>query len=237
MLLVLRYSLLSLLLLGLGLSGLPAQAPDKPEVKKTRLTKSQGVFLETEGKIRRVLVETVVVLRKGQLEEFLCRKNQKEHESILAGDFDARDIHTTLLLANGKAGSPVSYQPTYKAASGSRVKVSVRHPGKDGKVLEEDARRWVKNTSTLKELESDWVFAGSSLFDNPDDPKNPIYLANQGDVICLSNFNTAMLDLPIESSQKAADLLFEAWTDRIPPIGTRVTVVLEVVGERQEKGR
>ena len=60
MLLVLRYSLLSLLLLGLGLSGLPAQAPDKPEVKKTRLTKSQGVFLETEGKIRRVLVETVV---------------------------------------------------------------------------------------------------------------------------------------------------------------------------------
>ena len=46
-----------------------------------------------------------------------------------------------------------------------------------------------------------------------------------------------MLDLPIESSQKAADLLFEAWTDRIPPIGTRVTVVLEVVGERQEKGR
>ena len=75
------------------------------------------------------------------------------------------------------------------------------------------------------------------MFDNPDDPKNPIYLANQGDVICLSNFNTAMLDLPIESSQKAADLLFEAWTDRIPPIGTRVTVVLEVVGERQEKGR
>ena len=34
-------------------------------------------------------------------------------------------------------------------------------------------------------------FAGSGFAENPEDPKKPIYLANQGDVICLANFNTA----------------------------------------------
>jgi hypothetical protein len=45
-------------------------------------------------------------------------------------------------------------------------------------------------------------------------------------LICLSNFPTAMLDLPIESSQANAELMFEALTDNIPPKGTKVRMVL-----------
>ena len=36
----------------------------------------------------------------------------------------------------------------------------------------------------------------------------------------------AMLDVPVESSQANSALLFEAFTDQIPPKGTLVTVVL-----------
>ena len=39
---------------------------------------------------RRVLVNAEVCLREGQLELFLCRKQTKEHEAILAADVDAR---------------------------------------------------------------------------------------------------------------------------------------------------
>jgi hypothetical protein len=35
-----------------------------------------------------------------------------------------------------------------------------------------------------------------------------------------------MLDLPVESSQDNAQLLHEAFTDHIPPLGTRVRLVL-----------
>jgi hypothetical protein len=35
-----------------------------------------------------------------------------------------------------------------------------------------------------------------------------------------------MLDLPIESSQANEELMFSAFTDRIPPLGTRVRLVL-----------
>ena len=41
--------------------------------------------------------------------------------------------------------------------------------------------------------------------------------------------DTALLDLPIESSQNAADLAYEAHTERIPREGTKVLVILEPV--------
>ena len=40
------------------------------------------------------------------------------------------------------------------------------------------------------------------------------------------NFDTAILDVPFRSSDKKESLGFEAWTRRIPPKGTPVTVVL-----------
>jgi len=44
--------------------------------------------------------------------------------------------------------------------------------------------------------------------------------------ICVSNFATATLDLPVPSSQDNAGLLFAAFTENIPPIGTRVRMIL-----------
>ena len=70
-----------------------------------------------------------------------------------------------------------------------------------------------------------WVFAGSSFWTDPADNKR-YYRAEGGDVICVSNFPTAMMDLPIESTQANEELLFEAFTEHIPPRGTPVRVIL-----------
>jgi len=79
-----------------------------------------------------------------------------------------------------------------------------------------------------------WVFAGSVFFPNQDDPKQPpLYAANGGDVICVSNFPDAMLDLPVNSPQEDAERLYEAFTERIPPLGTAVTIILEPVAEKK----
>ena len=47
-----------------------------------------------------------------------------------------------------------------------------------------------------------------------------------GEFICVSNFSTAMLDLPVESSDANDGLMFSAFTDRIPPRETRVYLLL-----------
>ena len=142
-----------------------------------------------------------VCFREGPLELFLCRKNTKEHESVVAADVDARDIHKALLAAGAKVGSPVKFVPKYEPAKGSKILVSIEYT-KDKKTITVPARQWVRDTKTRKELSTDWVFGGSQFFPDPDGKdKPPLYAANGGDVICVSNFESAMLDLPIQSTQ------------------------------------
>jgi hypothetical protein len=208
----------------------PAEPPATPAGKKVKVGKN--VHLEVQGDKRRVLVDAYVCLRKGQLEQFLTRKRTKEHEAILAADVDARDIHVALNLAGAKEGKPVQFRPKYKPATGSVIKITLQYQDKDKKV-EVSARKWIRDAKK-KELDQDWVFGGSLLFPDPlDNTKKPYYAANDGDIICVSNFDTALLDLPIQSSQQNDDLSYEAWTERIPPLETPVLVILEPVVKKK----
>jgi hypothetical protein len=202
-------------------------SPKGEEAKKVLVGKN--VFFEVQGKQRRVIVSTAVCLREGALEQLMTRKEKKEHEAILAFDGDARTIHQALVAAGATKGNPVQFQPKYEPAQGQSIKVTLRYE-QDGKQITVPAQQWVRNARTGKDLHVDWVFAGSRLVDNPLDPNSPpIYLANDGDVICVSNFEGALLDLPINSPKDNADLAWEAHTKRIPPKGTPVAVILEPV--------
>jgi hypothetical protein len=169
------------------------------------------------------------------LEQLLCKAFTKEHESILSAEIDARHVHAALMAAGAEAGSPVRFRPEYKAAHGTVIKVSVQYED-EGKTKTVPAQQWVQNIKTRKALEQDWVFAGSIFFEDRFNPKAPpMYAANDGDVICVANFDTAMLDLPIPSSSDNDDLSFEAFTERIPPEGNSVVVILEPVVEAKKK--
>jgi hypothetical protein len=208
----------------------PEKDPPIPDSFKP-LNKEKLLFFEktADGK-RRVHVLAEVCLREGPLEVFLCKANTKEHESIVHADVDARAIHTALVAAGAKPGSTVKFVPDYKPATGSVIKVSVTY-FKDGKLLTKPAQYWVQNLRTKKQMEHEWVFAGSRLFKYPDDPdKPPFYCANNGEVISIANFSDSMLDLPVKSSKENAELGFTANTERIPPLKTKVIVTLEPVG-------
>jgi hypothetical protein len=204
-------------------AGKPAAAP---AVKRAEVGKN--IVLETQGEVRRVRVAAAVCLREGALELLMCRKNTKEHESVIDADIDARELHRALLLAGAKAGSPVKFDPKYTPATGTTIKITLEYQ-KDGKTVTARGQDWVRDAKTRKAMTHPWVFGGSVFYPNPDDPKGPpLYAANGGgDVICVSNFPDATLDLPVNSPEADADRLFEAFTERIPPLGTKVTVILE----------
>jgi len=207
--------------------------PAKSAAKKVELGDKKNVVFEIDGDKRRVLVKAYVCLREGQLEQFLTRKGTKEHEAVVAADVDARDIHLALTLAGAEPGSPVKFRPEYQPASGAVINVFVEYEDK-GKKVRRSAQEWVRGIKTKKDLGISWVFAGSILIHDPMDPKRkPFYAANDGDVICLSNFETALLDLPIMSTTENADLFFEAHTERIPPLATPVTVILEPAAKQR----
>ncbi len=224
---------LLLLLASMGFADEPPKSGSKPaEAKKVEVGKNVVFEVLPDGK-RRVVVEAVVCMREGPLEMFMCRKNTKEHESVVCSEMDARDIHKALLLAGAVAGSPVKFDPKYQPVKGPVIKMSVRYTD-GGKEKTIDARSWVRDVKTRKELDKDWIFGGSFFFAPPNDPNRQLYAANGGEVVCVSNFATAMLDLPIQSSDLDDDRSFEAFKERIPPLGTKVTVIFEPQPEKKE---
>lgn len=206
---------------------LSAQAQDS--VKKIEIGKN--VFLEIDGKQKRVVVDAYVCLRQGMLEQLLTRKRTKEHEAILAVDTDVRNIHLALVAAGAEPGSPVKFRPKFTAPRGTTIKITLEYKDrKTDKVMRVPAQQWIRSIKTKKDLDTDWVFAGSVLIPDPFDGKKPPYYgANDGDVICISNFDTALLDVPFNSSKENDELAFEAHTDRIPPLETPVRIILEPV--------
>jgi hypothetical protein len=199
-----------------------APASGTPEGLKKLFEKSD-VWLDTKRKA--VVVDGQVCLTMGQLEMFACPKGTKEHESIVSLNCLAEEVHAGLLAAGAKPGTPVSFNPDYKAATGQIIDVYVLWKDAQGEKRQARAQDWVRQTATGKTMQHDWVFAGSGFWKDPDTGLEH-YRANGGDLICLSNFPTATLDLPIESSQANADLMFQAHSDAIPPKGTKVRVVL-----------
>lgn len=203
------------------------------EWKKAKLGKN--ITLEIQGDQRRVRVNAEVCLREGLLEQLLTKKRTKEHEAILAADIDARELHFALIAAGAKEGKVVQFRPKLVAPSGTTVKVFLEYK-KDGKEVRVPAQEWIRNLKSKKDLPTDWVFAGSTLYPDPfDKTKKPLYAANDGDIISIVNFESSLLDVPFLSTKDNDDLSYEAHTERIPALKTAVSVVLEPVVEKKKK--
>ena len=175
---------------------------------------------------RRVVMDGTVCLREGQLEMFACTVGTKEHESIVSVDVEAYAIHAALQAVGAQPGRPVQFQPEYQAATGPIVDITCIWTDADGQVHRARAQNWVRDGKSKQPMKEDWVFGGSGFWED-EETRERHYLAEGGYLICLSNFGAAMLDVPVESTDKAqAGLLFEALTENIPPLRTRVRLVL-----------
>lgn len=197
-----------------------------------RLSKQYALWIDPKRK--HVVVDGRVCLREGQLEMFACPKGTKEHESVVALDCKAEFVHAALLAIGAEAGKPVSFDPEYAPASGDPIEVVVLWKDKEGGRHKTRAQEWIKHVRTGKAMPYDWVFGGSGFWTSPETGDRH-YFANDGDLICVSNFSSATLDLPVQSSQANSQLLFTAFTERIPPVGTPVRLVLFVKPDKKAK--
>jgi len=91
--------------------------------------------------------------------------------------------------------------------------------------------------SQPRQMDAHWIFVGSSFFVDEQTGER-FYEAEQGDLICVANFPGAMIDVAAESSGSGeSNLLFEAATDRIPPVGTAVTIELVPVFAKERTAK
>jgi hypothetical protein len=214
-------------------SGLQAQdkGPNKAEsIAPDKEWKSIGRGLWFDPRTKRAILKARVVLREGVLEHLLCLKGTKEHEAILATDAAPYQIHTVLLLTGAEPVHPVRFVPRFEPPAGTPIAIELQWR-QAGTIHETDARQWVKDEKANKPLAIDWVFAGSDFYDDPV-TKTKRYAADDGDLFTVANFANAILDLPIASSANDTDRVFSANTDKIPPLGTEVFLIM---GPRSNK--
>ena len=186
---------------------------------------AKNIWIDGSPKGRRVIVRASVCLRDAILEEALCLKNTKEHESILAADIQPRKLHAALLLAGAQPGKPATFQPKFRPPTGDVIEIWVEWRQAKG-TKRCRLRQWIREVDGGKTLAFDWVFAGSRLVAGAESTE-PYYLGDDGDIISVANFPGSVIDLAIQSSSANQHLLFEAFTVRIPPEKTEVFLILK----------
>jgi hypothetical protein len=224
----------------------PESLPEFPKVDPkntiTALNPEKTIFAELKGeegkkKLIRVGLACEVCLREGPLEVFLCKKGTKEHESIVRIDADAKFIHLALKTAGAESGTPTQFidpkteEAKWKAATGSKVNVLV-HYTRDGKTFTHAAQDWIWDIKKKAAIPHGWIFAGSIVIKDPDNGRE-YYGANSGDIISISNFPYSMLEIPVEISKDDAQLTYEVKTDKVPPLMSKVWVILEPAADKK----
>lgn len=198
-------------------------APLTIELPKTakKFGDDREIWLDTEN--RQVIVGGKICLRTGPLEMFACPKGTKEHESVVSVNATSKMVHAGFLAIRSEPGSPVTWDPEYKPAFGPKVEIEV--VWKEGDEIKRvRAQDMIRNHKTKKAMQTHWVFGGSQVYTYEDGEK--VYYGDAGEMICLSNFSTATMDLPIESINNNDFLLFEAFTENIPEVNTQVYLFL-----------
>lgn len=197
----------------------------------------------TAGIERRVVMDLEVVLTKGYLEHLISRSEAgKDHESILSNQFDAEILNAALLGSGLVPGKPAKFineqrELDFKPATGQTVRIYLEYEDADGKKIVVPAQSWVVGGKDSKPLTSDWVYAGSYKGESTTamGEKFVYFAANDGRVVCLANFGSALLDLPFESVKgdpQGDTLSYRANSAVIPERGTKVRAFFEAVPKK-----
>ncbi len=193
-----------------------------------------------------VEIEAWACLEAGWLEQIACSPGTREHESLVVVEAKPSDVHAALLLAGFEPGVPGRW--TYEDGvlgvvppSGDRLDVLVRYRRAD-RTIEEPIDRWIRDRRGDHEFPDDsWVFAGSSLAVNPEwMGEGEHYVADMtGSIIGLVTFGDEVIGFSrVVSDQEAiSPPEWEVRSDHVPPVGTRVTVILRRAGDRRFGGR
>jgi len=189
----------------------------------TRLDPRYPVWVDKQA--QQVVWIGSVCKRFGPLELFACLVDTKEYESIVAVSTTASLVQAALLAVGAKPGSPVKYEPAFAPPRGTVVEITAVWK-QDGRQRTMPAQAWVRQVGTTKAMEQTWVFAGGAFWRDEETKKETFIPNTTGNLICVANFDDAVLDVPIRSTTTDTSLLFEAFTERIPERGTPVTLIL-----------
>lgn len=130
----------------------PASAPKPTKLPADLLEGTKLTPLNPQGTVlmdfpnKRLFLKTTACLTSGLLEMFLCLKQTKEHESIVAVDAEAYTIHAALVAMGAKEGTPVKFEPEYQRPSGDVIDIYMHYVDQQGKLQRRKAQELIRHS-------------------------------------------------------------------------------------------
>lgn len=189
--------------------------------------------LQVDRANRLVFIQGLTCLEAGWLEQAICGRATREHESLVVTAVPASRIHAALLLIGLTNGAPGSWrwegqELHLTPPTGDPVSISVRYE-RGGRPAEHSIAEWICGTDGRAFPHTPWVFAGSLFIADPAAGGAERYVADSsGSIAGLVTFGDELLGRPeVLSDQEAVQP--PEWIvcpDRLPQPGTPVQVIL-----------
>jgi hypothetical protein len=211
-------------------AGKPGPAePSRPGV----IHPFEGIAVRPDAHV--VEIEAWTCLEAGWLEQIACSPRSREHEALVVVKARPSDIHAALLLAGFEHGAPGrwSYEDgaiSFTPPTGDRLDVRARYE-REGQTVEDPIRSWIVDAEGRPSFpDTAWVFSGSALVENPDwmGPGEHYVADHTGSIIGLVTFGDEIVGFEevLADQQSVQPLEWQVRIDRVPPVGTPVTLIL-----------
>lgn len=217
--------------LALGAMAYSAEEAKPPAAGQDLVIKTlPGIVVDTKAK--EVRLEGEICRQKAALELFACSQGTREHESVIVTRCKPSHVTFALALLGLKPGKPgfTTEGGAFSPPAGDILDITIKYTAKDGTKVEAPAWKFLRLGGAEEGLDRavEWVYvgqAGAEALRAAD---------NEGTVICLSNFREAVIDVPFESTNINSNLVYEANSAVVPPVGTPVEIVIKPTGKRIE---
>jgi hypothetical protein len=231
---------------GLALAGIARAEEDAAPASKApqpSVVRVDGRTLSI-GKItfrpdtREIRIPTQVNMTEGLLEFVLVRMEGKTHESLLVTDASGTNINLALKLLHYKAseelfplmeedGSLSDKYPEVPEAIRKAARTQISVEWKDGQKLKRaPLHEWIGYAATKKVVampKAPWVYGGSYVVEGR------FAADTTGDLIAIFTTQNALLDYAGKDHEN--DDVWIPMSQRVPPVGTEVTVVVSPYAE------
>lgn len=223
-------------LAGAAKDGAPVEKPGAPPIQRLDAYRLRVGKVFVDRLERTVQIPAQVNMVEGILEYFAVASQGKLHESVLELFAEPSHIHLGLVLVGIEPNvydrsDPMKMPKIVKQGGDVHTWVKFKDPktGKDTKLA---AAAWLYNRKTKgAPPQQVWTFQGSAFW-------NGRYSADMDrSVTSLIPDETAILGTKVDigNPYQGDDLGFEVFKAVVPPKGTKVTYILEVVGPKPPK--
>ncbi len=185
---------------------------------------------------RIVEIEGWSCLDAGWLEQVACSPGTREHEALVVIEVRPSDIHAALLLAGFEPGAPgrwslVNDEVRLTPPSGDPLDILVRYE-RGGTMVEEPIASWITGPRDGAPFpDASWIFGGSLMAPNAEwmGPGEHYVADYSGSIIGLVTFGDEVIGFAevLSDDETVQPPAFQVNTDKVPPIGTPVTLILK----------